>query len=94
MFDAIEDRSFQNIPTPSDMYITCTEVTQDGTQIALGTTENGIIVFDLDKDAGMLAYKVLRCNHRSPVRSLAFDAYGQKLAVGHDNGLITVRHFN
>lgn len=90
MFDAVEPKDFQFVYAPGEKYVTCSEVTTDGTQIAVGTTEDGIILYNLDKEFGVLGYKILNCHHKSPVRSLAFDAFGGKLAVGHDNGLITV----
>ncbi|ODN02648.1 Apoptotic protease-activating factor 1 [Orchesella cincta] len=92
MFDAVDSDSpeFQYVRAPGEKHITCTEVSSDGTQVAFGTTEDGIVLFSLDKYVGILCYKILNCHHKSPVRSLAFDAFGTKLAVGHDNGLITI----
>ena len=63
-----------------------------GGRLFVGTVEDGIYALSLhEEDYSIKTEQILDCKHQSAVRSLAVTSDGDKLAVGHENGLIAVR---
>ncbi|CAG7833833.1 unnamed protein product [Allacma fusca] len=69
---------------------TCTFINKESKKLAMGSEQGLIYLLDLKKNAGIESTEELQCKHSSYVRSVALSMDGEKLAVGHDNGLITI----
>ncbi len=73
--------------------VTCSALKMDSSCLAVGTAEDGILMCNLRFSLGILKANLITCKHKSGIRTLAFSPDGCKLAVGHENGLITVSFY-
>lgn len=71
-----------------ELHVTCCECSVDESLLALGTGSDGVFFLHLSENMPIVSSK-LDANSSSPVRSIAIDG-SKKIALGFDNGLISV----
>ena len=90
MLELETGQQFKGIVTDEIGHLTCAALKTDSSCLAVGTAADGILMCNLRFNVGIIKTSLITCKHQSGIRTLAFSPDGCKLAVGHENGLITV----
>jgi hypothetical protein len=75
-----------------EAHVTCSERNLDGSFLALGTIKDGVFFLNINTSEIETRIVETRLNAKesSPIRSIAINNSSTKLAVGYDNGFISV----